>query len=84
MDKYLYLRSRAMNNTGTESKGMMPELSFTELEFSTQLSKYAELEKTWLVLFIIILTVLVVCLLLLLVLRKRINIAVALIGQASK
>ena len=80
MDKYLYLRARAQNGTAMATERM----TFTELEFSKELSKYSELETTWLVMFFIILTILVVCLLLLIILRKRVSIAVALIGQASK
>ncbi|KAK7076338.1 hypothetical protein SK128_014359 [Halocaridina rubra] len=76
LNKYLTLRK---DNNSTSS-GM----SLAEVEFTSEFSKYAELETTWLILFIITLVVLVVCLLVLIFLRKRINIAIALIGQASK
>ena len=86
MDKYLHLRARALNGTSGTTSGSsgFTTMTFTELQFSNQMSKYSELENTWLALFIIILTILVVCVLLLIVLMKRLNIAVALIGQASK
>nr|XP_053656194.1 choline transporter-like protein 4 isoform X2 [Cherax quadricarinatus] len=74
LNKYLTLRSGINNSTMTAA----------EYEFSKEISRFAELETTWLVLFIITVTILVVCLLVLIFLRKRINIAIALIGQASK
>ncbi|XP_037780693.1 choline transporter-like protein 2 [Penaeus monodon] len=73
LNKYLTLRN-IDNSTMTKA----------EFEFTTELSKYAELETTWLILFIITVTIFLVCLLVLIFLRKRINIAIALIGQASK
>lgn len=73
LNKYLTLRN--VNNA---------TMSMAEFEFTTEFSKYGQLETTWLILFIITLVVLVVCLFVLLFLRKRINIAIALIGQASK
>ncbi|KAF2353312.1 Choline transporter-like [Trinorchestia longiramus] len=87
MDKYLHLRSRAVNSTNSgaaSSSSGSSESSFIQREFSDQFSKYSELESTWLFLFFVFLTLLIVCILLLIILRKRINIAVALIGQASK
>ncbi|XP_063592712.1 choline transporter-like protein 4 [Penaeus indicus] len=72
LNKYLTLRN-IDNSTMTKA----------EFEFTTELSKYAELETTWLILFIITVTIFLVCLLVLIFLRKRINIAIALIGQAS-
>lgn len=74
LNKYLTLRNSVDNST----------MSKAEFEFQMEISKYAELETTWLILFIITVTILVVCLLVLIFLRKRINIAIALIGQASK
>ncbi|XP_063885368.1 choline transporter-like 2 isoform X3 [Scylla paramamosain] len=76
LNKYLTLR-------GT-SNATFSDMSEMEQEFSLEFSRYAELETTWLVLFIITLVILVVCLFVLIFLRKRIAIAVALIGQASK
>ncbi|ROT82456.1 hypothetical protein C7M84_024381 [Penaeus vannamei] len=73
LNKYLTLRN-IDNSTMTKA----------EFEFTTEFSKYAELETTWLILFIITVTIFLVCLLVLIFLRKRINIAIALIGQASK
>ncbi|XP_068238990.1 choline transporter-like protein 4 isoform X3 [Palaemon carinicauda] len=73
MNKYLTLRKDGAVN-----------MTMPEFEFTTEFSKYGELETTWLVLFIITLTVFLVCFFVLIFLRKRINIAIALIGQASK
>ncbi|XP_076048718.1 choline transporter-like 2 isoform X2 [Oratosquilla oratoria] len=74
LNKYLTLRNQE-DKTG---------MSKMEIKFTTEFSRYAELETTWLILFIITVTVFVVCLIVLIFLRKRINIAIALIGQASK
>lgn len=73
-NKYLTLRNGINNST----------MSQTEVEFTLEFTKYAELETTWLILFIIIVTIFVVCMFILIFLRKRIKIAIALIGQASK
>lgn len=73
MNKYLTLRKDGTLN-----------MTMPEFQFTTEFSKYGELETTWLILFIITLTVFLVCLFVLIFLRKRINIAIALIGQASK
>ncbi|KAG7172869.1 Choline transporter-like protein 5-B-like, partial [Homarus americanus] len=74
LNKYLTLRKSVDNST----------MSRAEFEYTTEVSRYTELETTWLILFIITVTIFVVCLLVLIFLRKRINIAIALIGQASK
>ncbi|XP_045619901.2 choline transporter-like protein 4 isoform X2 [Procambarus clarkii] len=74
LNKYLTLRKNVDNST----------MSVAEFGFTKEISRVAELETTWLILFIITVTILVVCLLVLIFLRKRINIAIALIGQASK
>lgn len=74
MNKYLTLRNSVNNST----------MSPSELEFTLNFKQYAELETTWLILFIIIVTILIVCLFVLIFLRKRIRIAIALIRQASK
>ena len=76
MDKYLMLRKRQ-----TEEK---EDISLTEAAFTLELSKLTELENTWLVLFILTVTIFLVSVIILIFLRKRISIAVALIGQASK
>jgi hypothetical protein len=68
MSQYIYLRSRSANSTET-AKESSPQALSIEQELRSEFQKYSERESTWLVLFI---------------LRKRINIAVALIGQASK
>ncbi|KAK3877288.1 hypothetical protein Pcinc_017991 [Petrolisthes cinctipes] len=74
LNKYLTLRKNLDNST----------MSPSEFEFTANFNQIAELETTWLVLFIIIVTILIVCLFVLIFLRKRIRIAIALIGQASK
>ncbi|XP_042214681.1 choline transporter-like 2 isoform X3 [Homarus americanus] len=74
LNKYLTLRKSVDNST----------MSRAEFEYTTEVSRFTELETTWLILFIITVTIFVVCLLVLIFLRKRINIAIALIGQASK
>ncbi|KAG0722373.1 Choline transporter-like protein 2 [Chionoecetes opilio] len=76
LNKYLTLRGSSNTTLSTMSE--------VELEFSTEFSRYAELETTWLVLFILTLVIFIVCLFVLIFLRKRISIAIALIGQASK
>ena len=76
MNKYLTLRNQA--------KTEQEEVSLTEMAFSMEFSKFAELENTWLALFIITVVVFLVCLIVVIFLRKRISIAIALIGQASK
>lgn len=76
LNKYLTLRGN--------SNATLTDMTNVEQEFSLNFSRYAELETTWLVLFIITLIILVVCLFVLIFLRKRITIAISLIGQASK
>ncbi|XP_047737177.1 choline transporter-like protein 2 isoform X1 [Hyalella azteca] len=83
MSQYIYLRSRSANSTEA-AKESSPQALSIEQELRSEFQKYSERESTWLVLFFVCLSLLVICLLLLIILRKRINIAVALIGQASK
>ncbi|CAL4166186.1 unnamed protein product, partial [Meganyctiphanes norvegica] len=73
LNKYLTIRGTMQTMTSSAKDN-----------FINGFNKLGELETTWLVLFIIILVVFLVCLVILIFLRKRINIAIALIGQASK
>ncbi|CAL4118051.1 unnamed protein product, partial [Meganyctiphanes norvegica] len=80
MSKYVALKGMEKNMTV-----IIKSLSLsTEENVKTGFTYLGEQETTWLVLFIIIITALVVVVLILIFLRKRISIAIALIGQASK
>jgi len=58
--------------------------SIISVGFTTDLTSYLKLEQTWLIFFIILAVVDLIILLIILFLRKRIQIAVEIIDQASK
>merc|ERR1712110_266484 len=64
--------------------GAASEQSITDVGFTTDLSAYFQLQDTWLAMLVIASVVEAIILLLVLVLRSRIQIAVRILGEASK